>query len=39
MITLHDVIDIRNWQYYTIVVVKKRNAKWFIPAGDSGEEE
>lgn len=32
MITLHDVIDIRTGMYYSVVRVKKRNARWFVPA-------
>ena len=39
MITLRDVIDIRDGRYYSVVVVKKRMAKWFIPASEGGEEE
>ena len=32
MITLHDVIDIRTGMYYSVVRVKQRNARWFVPA-------
>lgn len=35
-ITLHNVIDTRSGNYYSVVVVKERNAKWFIPA-EEGE--
>lgn len=37
MITLYNVIDIRSWTYYSIAIVKKRNAKWLIPA-EGGED-
>jgi hypothetical protein len=32
MITLYNVIDIRTGQHYSVVIVKQRNAKWFVPA-------
>ncbi len=32
MITLYNVIDIRNGNFYTVVVCKQRQAKYFIPA-------
>lgn len=32
MITLHNVIDIRTGQHYSVVIIKQRNAKWFVPA-------
>jgi len=32
MITLYNVIDIRTGQFYSEVVVKAKNAKYFIPA-------
>ena len=32
MITLYDVIDIRTGQFYTIAVIPKRYAKYFLPA-------
>ena len=38
MVTLYDVIDIRTGQYHSVAIVKKRNAKWFIPAETEGEE-
>ena len=31
-ITLTDVIDTRTNTYYSVAVVKERNAKWFVPA-------
>ena len=34
MITLYDVIDIRNNRHYSVVVVKESKAKWFIPANE-----
>lgn len=39
MVTLHDVIDIRTGKRYSIAVVSKRNARWFVPANEEGEEE
>jgi len=39
MITLRDVIDIRDGRYYSVVRVKSRMAKWFIPASEGDEEE
>ena len=32
MIQLHDVIDIRTGKYHSVVIVKARMAKWFVPA-------
>ena len=32
MVTLYDVIDIRTGNYYSVAVVKQRNAKYFVPA-------
>ena len=29
-VTLHNVIDIRNGQYYSIAVVKEKNVKYFV---------
>lgn len=34
MITLYDVIDIRNGQHYSVVVVSERKAKYFVPANE-----
>lgn len=31
MVTLYNVVDIRTGQFHSVVVVKKRNAKWFVP--------
>ena len=41
MITLRNVVDIRSGQYHSIVIVKARNARYFVPAEewDDGEEE
>ena len=33
MITLYNVIDIRNNQFYSVVKVNSKKAKWFVPAG------
>lgn len=32
MVTLYDVVDIRTGQYYSVAIVKRRNAKWFVKA-------
>lgn len=32
MVTLYNVIDTRTGKYYSVAVVKARNAKWFLPA-------
>ena len=32
MVTLYNVIDIRNGQFYSVAIVKPKNVKWFIPA-------
>ena len=29
MVTLYNVIDTRTGNYYSVVIVKQRNAKWF----------
>lgn len=34
MITLYDVVDIRTGQRHSVAVVKARNAKWYVPAGE-----
>ena len=39
MITLYNVIDTRTGNFHSIAVVKKRNAKWFIPAEEAAEAE
>lgn len=36
MVTLYNVIDIRNGQFYPIVVCKQRQTKYFISA-NTGE--
>ena len=28
---LHSVLDTRNEQYYSVAIIDKRNAKYFIP--------
>ena len=32
MVTLYNVIDTRTNQFHSVAIVKKRNAKWFVPA-------
>lgn len=32
MVTLRNVIDTRDGRYYSVVIVKKSKAKWFVPA-------
>lgn len=32
MVTLYNVMDIRNGKIYSVVVVSERKAKYFIPA-------
>lgn len=34
MITLHNVMDIRTGNTYTIVKVKASKARWFVPASE-----
>lgn len=34
MITLYNVIDIRNDNFYSVAIVKERNAKWFKEVED-----
>lgn len=36
MIRLENVIDIRTNQFHSVAIVKKRNAKWYVPA-DGGD--
>lgn len=31
MVTLYNVVDIRNNQFHSIAIVKERNAKWYVP--------
>lgn len=38
-IRLYNVIDIRTGQYYSEVITKERNAKWFVPAEETEEED
>ena len=37
MVTLYNVIDIRNGQFYSVAIVKPKSAKWFIPANEQEE--
>lgn len=39
MVTLYNVIDIRTGQFYSIVKVSARKAKWFVPGEPPAEEE
>jgi len=32
MVTLYNVIDTRTGLFHSVAIVKKRNAKWFVPA-------
>lgn len=32
MVTLYNVIDIRDNNFYSVAIVKERNVKWFRPA-------
>lgn len=34
MITLYNVIDIRNDNFYSVAIVKERNVKWFREVDD-----
>lgn len=40
MITLYDVVDIRTGRYHSVVMVKEKDAKYFVPVNEyeSGEE-
>lgn len=38
MVTLYNVMDIRNGKIYSVVVVSERKAKYFVPI-ETGEEE
>lgn len=39
MIRLENVMDIRNGQIYSVVICKKRLARFFVPAPEPEEEE
>ena len=39
IVVLHDVIDIRNEQYYSVAIIDKRMAKYFVPAEEESEVE
>ncbi len=39
MITLHDVIDIRTGKHHSIVIVRERLSKYFIPYTEEDNEE
>ena len=34
MVTLYNVIDTRTGNYYSVAIIKQRNAKWFVPVND-----
>lgn len=34
MVHLENVIDTRTGNYYSVAIVKEKNAKWFIPANE-----
>ena len=36
-VTLYNVIDIRNEKYHSVVKIKAKDAKYFIPVNDEGE--
>lgn len=38
-ITLYNVTDIRTDKFHSIVIVKERQAKWFVPTEESEVEE
>lgn len=31
-VTLYNVIDTRTGQFHSVAIVKKKNARWFVPA-------
>lgn len=37
MVTLFNVVDIRNLQYHSVVICKARMAKYFVPAEEPTE--
>ena len=39
MITLYNVIDTRTGQRYSVAIVSKKNANFFIPADEEEESE
>lgn len=39
MIRLENVIDIRTNQFHSFAIIKKRNAKWYVPASEVEQEE
>ena len=39
MIKLYDVVDIRDGRYYSVVIIKKNKAKWFIPYVEEEETD
>ena len=39
IITLYNVIDTRNDQFYSVAIIDKRTAKYFVPAEEEEAEE
>lgn len=37
-IKLYDVIDTRTNKYHSVVIVREKDAKWFVPANTAEEE-
>ena len=37
MVTLHNVVDIRTGKFHSVVIVKQRNAKYFVEAEEYDE--
>lgn len=37
--TLYNVLDIRTNKFHSVVIVKERQAKWFVPTEESEVEE
>lgn len=39
MVTLYNVIDIRNGQFHSVAIVKERNAKWYVPVDEENQDK
>lgn len=35
MVTLYNVMDIRDNRVYSVVIISQRKTKYFVPAGDN----
>ena len=35
MVTLYNVMDIRDNRVYSVVIISQRKVKYFVPAGDN----